>query len=578
MKLGIQAFVLYVFMLSFSGMTTADISRVSISVTENPVVLDSAVELIVTADGAPNQRNLDLSQLETQFKVGPVSVSTSTRISNNATQQNTTWSIRLMPYSTGTFSIGPLYVDGVMSNELDLEVVAPNSRQAQQTRRDFFVEAELSTQDAYLQQQLLYTTRIFLGRDIRNPSLTPPQLDNAIIRQVGQDNEYTDLIKGVQYRVIERKFAIIPQQSGPSVIKGAVFEGEVLNNTRSTFGFYRASQSLVRRAADIGLNVRQIPANYAHHWLPSTFVELRDELPDELAELRVGDPITRTIILTVSGVVEEQLPELTFEYPSFITEYPEQASTATVEQGGTLVAQKTQSAALIISQSGVVELPEVRIPWFNVATEQTEYAVLPARKLMILPADSGTSPINPLQSTSVSQDAGAGGQQTGYPIANRFDYLHVALTALILLSTTLSMWLYRKQRNHPSAHNAVGDRHSVTQNASEQQQWKALTKALRKQDFANSRAYLEAWIAALQRAALSHSGGNEESVIIGIVPWSNTQSRGLQQQINSLLSQCYGNTASPLDVEKLISELTHARDNTLADQSPSDLPSLYPQG
>lgn len=581
-KLGIQAVLLCILVLLFSGVANADISRVSISVSENPVVLDSAVELIVTADGTPNQRNLDLSQLETQFKVGPVSVSTSTRISNNATQQNTTWSIRLMPYSTGVFSVGPLAVDGIRSNQLDLEVIAPNSRQAQQTRRDFFVEAELSTRDAYLQQQLLYTTKIFLGRDIRNPSLTPPQLDNAIIRQVGQDNEYTDLIKGVQYRVIEREFAIIPQQSGPSVIKGAVFEGEVLNSTRSTFGFYRASQSLVRRSADIALNVRQIPENYAHHWLPSTFVEVRDELPDELTELRVGDPITRTITLTAGGVVEEQLPELSIEYPSFITEYPEQASTTTVEQRGTLVAQKTQSAALISSEPGVVELPEVRIPWFNVTTEQTEYAVLPARKLMILPANTGSSSSDTLPSTTLNPSTGTGTgttiQQTSYPIANRFDYLHVVLTVLILLLTTLSIWLYRKQRDYPVDKHAFDKQQAITQDASEAQLWKALTKALRKQDFVNARAYLDVWIASLQRAAIKYSGESEEAIIVGIVPWSNSQRRDLQRQVNALLSQCYADSASQVDVEKLISELAHARDNTLAHHPPSQLPRLYPQG
>ena len=63
---------------------------------------------------------------------------------------------------------------------------------------------------------------------------------------------------------------------------------------------------------DIKLNVKPIPIDYQGQWLPSELLSLHQEWQPSPDEFKVGEPITRTITLTVAGLSEEQLPEINY--------------------------------------------------------------------------------------------------------------------------------------------------------------------------------------------------------------------------------------------------------------------------
>jgi hypothetical protein len=129
--------------------------------------------------------------------------------------------------------------------------------------------------------------------------------------QVLKDKEYDEVVEGRRYRIIERAFAIIAQQSGTFTIEGPLFEGEVIDNSRQSFGFFNRNKAVNRVGPSQNITVFPIPSNYDQHWLPSDFVQLDDEWQGNTREFIAGEPITRTITLTAIGVVEEQLPQIT---------------------------------------------------------------------------------------------------------------------------------------------------------------------------------------------------------------------------------------------------------------------------
>ena len=245
---------------------------------------------------------------------------------------------------------------------------------------------------AYLQQQIKYTVKLHLARDLQRGSLSAPTLENGEIRQIGKDAEYADIVEGKRYRIIERTFAVIPQKSGSFTIHGPLFEGEVIEDRQQSFGFFNRSKTISRVGPDQNITILPIPSDYAGTWLPSDYVELSEEWQPKDGKFTVGEPITRTLTLTAVGVIEEQLPEIDSQYPQGVKVYPDQANTTTVEKDNTLIAQRKETIAIIPTQAGKVQIPAVSVPWFNILTKQVEFAQLPQRTLDVSPSETQSSP------------------------------------------------------------------------------------------------------------------------------------------------------------------------------------------
>ncbi len=412
--------------------TYAQVTDLRVSLDKNPIIVDEAVQLIVSAQGSPSSNELDLSALEKDFRLSNTSVSQSTRSINFVTTKTTTWVTQLFPRTTGKFTIPAITVDGKTSQPIELVVMPVGSSQGS-TPRDFFIRSEVDMDEVYLQQQVKYTTKLFMRKNIQRGSIQAPELENAIIKQIGEDKEYEDLVNGVQYRVIERTYAIIPQQSGAFTISGTVFQGEALTDSRQSFGFISRTKPINRSSNAIQLVVLPIPQSYTDHWLPSEFVTLNEEWQGSTDEFVVGQAITRTITLTAAGLVEEQLPDIAGIYPPDFKIYPDQANTATVDRNGILYAQRIHSEAIIPNRPGTFVLGEVLVPWFNIVTKQTEYAKIPARSIQVKAATTTNTAIEPIQTDNNKPDVSG---DTSSPKKDKFyfDWLHISLFVLWLLS------------------------------------------------------------------------------------------------------------------------------------------------
>ena len=442
-----------------TGNALAQPTQVVATVDKNPVMADESFNLTITADDDVDRSAFDPSPLMQDFVVGRTSVSSQTQMINFNTTRTTIWSTVLIPRKQGRFTIPAFNVAGLQTDPIDIMVVPVTSSSAAQGR-DIYITTELDINEVYLQQQLLYTVKLYLGKDLQRGSLANPTLENADIRQIGKDKEYSEIAEGRRYRVIERNFAIIPQQSGQFTIDGPLFEGEVMDNSRQSFGFFNRTTPVNRVGPSQQITVLPIPSNYPEHWLPSDFVQLHEEWQGDPKQYHAGEPITRTLTLTAIGVVEEQLPAINSAYPDSVKTYPDQAETTTVEKDNTLIAQRKESIAIIPSQAGELHIPAVKIAWFNVLTKKTEYTELPAKTLTILPAlqQAGsvipptiTVPQAPAQSVQpqVSVD-----QTTVAENARSDVWPWLSAGLLLLWLSTLALW-YRQHarlRNSQQAH------------------------------------------------------------------------------------------------------------------------------
>lgn len=394
--------IVFLLTLLLSTAAYADVNSLEATIDRNPVMLDEAIRLTVTADGSADRDAFDSSPLLKDFVVGRTSVSSQTSIVNFDTKRTTVWTTTLFPRKEGTFTIPSLTIEGKSTKPIQVKVI-PVQEQSN-VARDYFVTTDIDVKEAYLNQQLLYTVKLFLSSNIERGSLQAPEMQNAEITQLGEDKQYTDIVNGRRYQIIERQFAVVPQASGEFTLRGPIFTGEVMAaNTNQRFGFFNRTQQINRVGPDITVNIKPIPQGIDYPWLPSEMVRVDEEWPQGDSFV-AGEPVTRIVTLTALGVVEEQLPDIPEFYPPNFKLYPDQSNTTTVEKDQSLISQRQTSLAIIPTQPGNFVLPEITIPWFNTLTQQTEYATIPARSITVAPASGANNANTPnsLDTSSIS--------------------------------------------------------------------------------------------------------------------------------------------------------------------------------
>ena len=378
------------------------LTSVSASVDKNPVMINESLILTVTADDDIDRNALDTSALLTDFIVGRTSVNSQTSMVNFNTTRTTTWNTVLIPRQSGEIVIPRFEIDGVKTQAIKLNVLAAD-KSVTSAQQDLFITTQVSATELYVQQQITLTVKLHFAAELKRGSLTEPTLTGANILQIGKDKESENIINGKRYRIIERIYAISPQKSGDVILKSPIFSGEIMmpSTRRSNFLSFADTKPVSVIGDDIALTIKAIPAEITGAWLPSELLALHQEWQPEPSKFKVGEPITRTITLTAAGLSEEQLPEITMEVPQGLKVYPDQPELHTGLNNERLVSQKVINFAIVASQAGEYQLPEITIPWWNTVTNKAELAKIPGQKISVLP-NTDIIPVTTQQPPSVN--------------------------------------------------------------------------------------------------------------------------------------------------------------------------------
>jgi len=364
------------------------LTKLTASIDNNPVMSNESIVLTVTADDSVDREDLDTSVLLTDFVVARTEVSSNTSIVNFSTSRTTRWQIVLIPRKTGNLVIPALQVDGNYSDAISVQVLPPNSKQGT-LQQDIFITAELSKDEVYVQQLVTLTVKLHISVQLQQASLTEPTLTGATIIQIGKDQESEGIINGKRYRLIERTYAITPEQSGKLSVVSPMFSGEIMVQSRRRSGFlnFGDTKPVNILGEKLELNVLPIPDSYDNNasWLPSEILTLHQEWQPSSDEFTVGEPITRTITLTAAGLSKEQLPKIVMTAPKGIKVYPDQAQLHANLNKERLVSQKKQNFAIVASKPGQYVLPKITIAWWNTVTNKLQHATLPEQIIKVLP-------------------------------------------------------------------------------------------------------------------------------------------------------------------------------------------------
>jgi hypothetical protein len=395
---------------------------------DRPVVHDGeSFTYALRADGAV-RGDPDDAPLTRDFDVIQRSSSSRVQILNGQTSQVTEWQFQLMAKKSGEFTIPALHVGDRQSNAVAVRVLPPDTSAS--AAGDIFIELEAQPKTVYVQSQVLFTLRLYIGVATGRATLTPPEVSGgeAIVERLGEDSQYQTMRGGRTFVVRERRFAVFPQAAGKLTIGPASFEAMVIPDR----GFSRVQRF---RSGVIEIDAQPAVAPPAAlsgaAWLPAQRVTLTEEWSDPSTELAVGLPRTRKIVVEGIGLLETQLPEISVAQQPGLRQYADQPELSHEITADGLKSRRSVGFAVIAQQPGEVTMAGVQVPWWNISAQRWEVAELPARTLTIKPSGE----------VAPTEIATAPTATTTPVVASARSYWPVA-TAVLALAwiVTLALW------------------------------------------------------------------------------------------------------------------------------------------
>lgn len=381
-------------------------ANIEVIIDRNPVNLDESFQITFSADEAPDGEP-DFSPLEEDFDVLSQSSSNNVSLINGKMSRSIRWTLNVMAKHAGNLQVPPISFGKDTSEPATLLVNEHAANKALNNEEDIFIEVEAAPENPYIQTQILYTVRIYTRVEIARATIDEPEQADAVIEKLGDDKNFQTQVKGVDYMVTERRYAIFPQKSGMLTIGPLVLTAEVITSSRSSFnGFFSSNVTRTKRASSkaVSLMVKPAPTTFTgKHWLAAEQLELKEEWSGDLHAMKVGEPLTRTLTLQAKGSTVGQLPELHKESSEeSVKFYPDQPVLQEQKNADGLSAKRQEKIALIPSRAGSFRLPAIEIPWFNTRTQQTEIARLPETTIDVAASGSATTaeiakpvPVNP---------------------------------------------------------------------------------------------------------------------------------------------------------------------------------------
>lgn len=535
-------------------------ASVQATLDRDTVQLGETVTLNLHITGTGSAAMPDLGPLTQDFDVLGSSQSSNLSIVNGQRSAELVIGVVLRPKHVGTLAIPSLVVAGAQTAPLQLRVDPPDPAAAAATGKSVFMEAETEPKQAWVGQQISYVVRLYVSGGVTNGTLDTPQVGGVQLRQVGGDLRYDKVRGGRDYRVIERRYALVPQHAGTLTIPALGFQGVALdpNDPDSFFG---AGTQVGASAPAQTVQVQAVPANWGSSaWLPARALSLTlAGWPDAGTPARVGQPINLTMTLSATGLSADALPQLSLPAVQGATVYPDQPKTATAEDDAWLQGSSTRGFAVVPERAGTLTLPATTLRWFDVTSGQVQTAEIPAHSITVLPAAGAAAA--PSSSSAAPAAAPVAAIAQGAAPQNP-PWRWIALASLLLwLLTVLAWWLWR--RRAPRRPVAVAAGGATSESARRLKQ--AFLAAARGGDASMQLRSLLAWAQA-ERPAIRHAGELDAVLADG----------EQRQAIAALQRRCYGGAgeAARVDLAKTFERGFAWRSDGREDDD--GLPPLYP--
>lgn len=504
----------------------------------------------------------DWSVLERDWNIVNQDQQQKISFNNGKNTSHTDWTLTLVPRRSGTVLIPAIKFQGVSTDPIRIEV-SDQASTAPVSTDNFYFEVEVSGGTHYVQEQIIYIERLYYTVNHEDANLSELTVADARIQSLMDPKQYVTVVDGKRIGVYERRYAIFPEVGGKLVIPGQRFTARVSNRFNRLRG---ATESVVSKL--IELDVKPIPDSYPQApWIPASKFTIEETYSREPQDWIVGEPVTRTMKISATGLSSGQIPPIPMPEIDGIRYYPDQTQddSKVTEQG--LVTTVVQSVALVPTSTGAMTLPEIQIPWWNTLTNTVEYATLPAQTIQVSPGAMAQPNPQVQQPEQTPTTEGPLADLTqGAPSYWKAALILLAGTNVITLALLLFFISKRNVQKLEISHKNDKDRHT-SKNVREL--WQALKQSATVNDPQAIRDGLIQWASA--------SSGQTMTSLAEAEVWLDDVR--ISAALAELDETLYGNqTNSAFNGQGIISLLEKLKRKNEQDQGKNtELPDFYPK-
>ncbi len=343
----------------------------------------------------------ELNGLDKDFDILDQQQNYSMRSINAQSQAEINWTYSLAPKRSGTLTIPEITFKGAKTKAIPITVLKGKAPKDANTPAMVFLEAEVDKSSAYVQEQIVYTLRLYAADHLAAGDLSTPTPLDAIVEPLGEMKKYYRMVNNTRYEVRERQYLLFPQKSGSLRIDEQSFSGTLIDSKK------RKRVRVREFSNPLNISVKAPPPAFSGElWLPASSLHISEKWEDSPDEIKVGDSLTRTIEVQALGLLGSALPPLEIGDIGGMKVYPDQPEVESYEHESGVQSVRKETTALVAIHQGVSSLPEIRIPWWDTVNDVERVAVIPARTISIVanPDNIYQQPSLPASTVNEAQD------------------------------------------------------------------------------------------------------------------------------------------------------------------------------
>ncbi|EDN67666.1 conserved hypothetical protein, secreted [Beggiatoa sp. PS] len=331
----------------------------------------------------------DLSSIGDDFGIYNQQQFQSTQIINGQVSRKIVWQYTLEPQKTGVLTIPSITLKTQAGNLRSQPIKIQVSNTPVKRNDGIRLEATVSNPNPYLHEPILYTLRLYHRGKLRDLEPVPPTT-GVIMEQLTKLSQHRTVKNGQQVIVAQITYLLTPLRSGKLELDSAKMKALKPDNRNNSFGRNVFSFGMDYRPTTIGsapLTLDVQPPT-TQPWLPLTNLELEQKWESDITQpVIAGTPLIRTLTLVANGMGGQSPPDLEAFVPE-TADFRVRTPKPEIERGilkdkNTPISNITQSFSLIPLNTGTLQLPAIRIPWWHVQQKKLIWAELPAQTIQV---------------------------------------------------------------------------------------------------------------------------------------------------------------------------------------------------
>lgn len=382
------------------------------SIESTALEMGDSVTLIISLSGGDSAQPPDLTALTRDFTILDRRRGSRQALVDGKPVTVNDWVLTLAPRRAGALTIPAFSLAGATSAPIRIDVTAA-AQPAKVETRPLFIDVAVGKGAVYAQGEIPVYVRVYDSLGMRSGSIDQIKAEGASFREEGEQDSYVRTIGKTRYHVVEQTYIMTPQRSGPIEIEPVTLKATIpvpYNSSPSEMarmlgrgnvpmpwldGSLTRGQEVSLHSDKVTVEVLPRPAQAEGWFLPARAVTVRQSWSGDPAKGRVGETLTRTLIVEAVGASPNQMPPIQLPDVDGLRQYEEDTQTRSAvidrQQGAAL----TKVIAVVPSRAGTFTLPPVTIGWWNTDRKVQEQTTLPAVTLTVAALPGAAAPPPP---------------------------------------------------------------------------------------------------------------------------------------------------------------------------------------